>query len=545
MIELGVTLTPEDRVQLEPLLRAIPTSASAFERLHFAVVACLQNGLRDLAAQLVPRAIALEPDQDSPWKNLSYLSFYAGDNLASLRSIRKACRLDPLAPDARARAGLCLLRLGDYAAGAHEFRAGLCLDPSLCGGNLNLGVALNDQLLSREAMISFFREINVYPAAPEAYFNLGNAALGLGCVVDATQYYVTAIQMGLRTAEIFTSSALAHLSCGNFEIGWEHFEQRFLLPEHSYAAKQLAVSKPLVRSESSVSGRVLVWAEQGLGDEIMFGSLINEFASRCDSLLVQLDSRLLPLFRRSFGLNVDFIERGFTPAESLYDMHIPIGGLGRILRPTRESFSSQRGVFLLPDNERAQRMRARLCGESRKFVIGVSWKTTNVDTRIARDIPLSELVAALSRHDVLLVNLQYGEFAEDLQNLQDSGVGEVHHYPGLDTHHDIDGVAALVQACDLVISIGNTVAHIAGAIGKRTFLLLPSPGVRASANRVMPGWRWLADGDTSIWYRTIKIFRCHQGEGWAEVLINLSSACDQLLSGSSHRSSKQKIFITD
>lgn len=533
MIELGIALTSEERAQLAPALRAIPASATVFERCHFVSVACLQHGLDRRAAELIQRAIVLEPNQDSPWKNLSYLFFHAGNYIESLRTIRKACHLDPLAADARARAGLCLLRLGEYPAGAQEFRAGLCLDPVARAANLNLGVALDEQKLGREAMVSLWRETIAYPASPEAYFNLGNAALGLGLVADSAQYYEAAIELGLRTPEILTSSALAHLTCGKFEIGWARFEHRFFLKEHDYAAPQLAVAKPLVRTGSSVSGRILVWAEQGLGDELMFGSLLNEFVSRSDSLLVQLDRRLLPLFRRSFGSNVDFMERGQVPAESLYDMHIPIGGLGRILRPTRESFACHKGVFLLPDHARARQMRSRLCGERRRFIIGISWKTTSSDTRIARDVPLTDLVSALSRQGVLLINLQYGELAEDLQTLRESGIGEVHQYPGLDTHNDIDGVAALAQACDLVVTIGNTVAHVAGAIGKRTFVLLPSPGVRASANRVMPGWRWLADGNTSIWYRTIRIFRCNQGEGWSGVLNDLSCACDELLNSPS------------
>lgn len=532
MINLGLVLTAEQRARLAPALMAIPATATPFERWHLVSLACLQQGFRELAMESILRAISIDPEQDSPWKNLSYVSFHAGEHETSLRAIQKARHLDPLAADTRIRSGLCLLRMGEPASSTLEFRAGLCLDPVFRGGNLNLGVALDEQKLGRQAMDAYFREISAYPASAEAYFNLGNAAFGLGLSQDSVGYYDTAIELGLRTPDVTMSSALAHLSIGNFELGWLRFEDRFGLAEHRYARPQLASKKPMIGSSEPPYGRVLVWAEQGLGDEIMFGSLLGEFAPRADRLLVQLDRRLLPIFRRSFGSEVEFVERGQPPDESLYDMHTPIGSLGRILRPSLKSFSTHNGCFLRPDVERAQAMRSTLIGDSEAFLIGISWMTTSADTRSARSVPLTDLVSVLSRSGVELVSLQYGDVTADLEALRKSGLGDVQCLRGLDTNDDIDGVTALVQACDLVVTIGNTVAHIAGSIGKRAFVLLPQQGIRASANRVMPGWRWLEADGASVWYRSIRLFRCQQDTDWSPVLDGVSSALEALLRGS-------------
>ncbi len=531
MTNLGLVLTAEQRARLAPALQAIPATVSPFERWHLVSLACLKQGFGELATESILRAISIEPEQESPWKNLSYLTFHCSKHENSLRAIRKACHLDPLAADARIRAGLCLLRMSQPESSTLEFRAGLCLDPVIRGGNLNLGVALGEQQLDREAMKAYFREISVYPASSEAYHNLGNAALGLGLLQDSVRFFDAAIELGLRTPDVITSSALAHLTIGNFELGWLRFEERFGLVEYSYARPQLASTKPLVGSSAPPHGRVLVWAEQGLGDEIMFGSLLGEFARRADRLLVQLDRRLLPIFRRSFGSGVEFIERGQPPDESLYDMHTPIGSLGRILRPSLKSFSTHDGCFLLPDVERAQAMRSTLLGNRERFLIGIAWMTTSADTRSARSVPLTALVSALSRDGVELVSLQYGDVTEELETLRKSGLGDIQYLPDLNTNDDIDGVASLAEACDLVVTIGNTVAHIAGSIGKRTFVLLPQQGIRASANRVMPGWRWLeADGST-VWYRSVQLFRCQQDADWSKVLDRVSSALGALLRG--------------
>jgi Tfp pilus assembly protein PilF len=526
---LTTASSAEENARLESAWRSIPSTASPFERWHLFSLACLQQGSNTRAEDAIRRAIVLAPDQDSPWKNLSYLRFHAGEDAVALHSIRKACFLDPCAADARIRAGLCLLRLGEQGAAGFEFRAGLCLEPTIRSGNLNLGVALDEQQLVREAMVSLFREIKVYPDTAAAYVNLGNTSLGMGLVSEAAGYFDTAIDLGLKSPSVLTSSALAHLSCGNFEIGWSRFESRFHLQEHQYALPQLAAKRPLIGPGCPAAGTVLVWAEQGLGDEIMFGSLLTEFAPQCDRLIVQIDKRLLSLFRRSFGPGFDFIERGAVPDESLYDRHLPIGGLGRLLRPTLQSFAGHDGVYLVPDGERVREMRSRLLADGARRVIGISWKTANAETLAARNVAVVDLVAALSRQGVRLVNLQYGHSKEELEAARAAGVGEVWQYPGLDTQNDIDGVAALIQACDLVVSIGNAVAHLSGAVGKRAFVLLPRLGVRAAGNRVMPGWRWLAGGDTSIWYQSIRLFRCSEDRDWGAVLAEVSAALDAFL----------------
>jgi hypothetical protein len=238
---------------------------------------------------------------------------------------------------------------------------------------------------------------------------------------------------------------------------------------------------------------VLVWAEQGVGDEVMFGSMLGEFRGHVGKLLVQLDRRLIPLFKRSLPDDVEFFERGTVVPEDRYDSHIAIGSLGQYLRPTLESFEGKGGKYLWADPERIQAMREWLSVKEGERVIGLSWRSSNPETGAARSLALKDLVKSLQAPGVRFVNLQYGDVSAEIEALErDEGI-TVLQCPGLDTTDDLDGLAALIEACDEVVSIGNATAHLAGALGKKTTVLLPKAR----------SWRWSVVGDCCPWYESI------------------------------------------
>jgi hypothetical protein len=262
-----------------------------------------------------------------------------------------------------------------------------------------------------------------------------------------------------------------------------------------------------------------------VGDEVMFGSMLGEFRGYVGKLLVQLDRRLIPLFKRSLPDDVEFFERGTVVPEDRYDSHIAIGSLGQYLRPTLENFEGKGGKYLWADPERIQSMREWLSVKEGERVIGLSWRSSNPETGAARSLALKDLVKSLQAPGVRFVNLQYGDVSAEIEALErDEGI-QVLQCPGLDTTDDLDGLAALIEACDEVVSIGNATAHLAGALGKKTTVLLPKLGIKATGNKVMPGWRWLGQPETCLWYDSISLTRMKLDEdNWITALDRLADS---------------------
>ena len=271
-------------------------------------------------------------------------------------------------------------------------------------------------------------------------------------------------------------------------------EARFLVSE---AGNENHGAKPVFREQQKCCDRVLVWAEQGVGDEIMFGSMLGDFGKRVGKLLVQMDRRLIPLFRRSLPDEVEFVERGEKVEESRYDSHLAMGSLGLYERPTLESFQGKGGRYLRADEARVKRLRGLMGLRSGERAIGISWRSSNAETGAMRSVGLRELVEALRGEGVRLVNLQYGEVGAEIEGVYEELGERVWACGEVDNREDLDGLAALIEACDEVVSIGNATAHLAGALGKRTRVLLPEA----------PSWRWLAKGHTTPWYGSITLQR--------------------------------------
>ena len=255
-----------------------------------------------------------------------------------------------------------------------------------------------------------------------------------------------------------------------------------------------------------------MWAEQGVGDELMFGTMLKEFGGYCGGLLVEVDRRLLPLYRRSFGSEVQWIERGTEIDESRYDLQIPVGSLGLHLRPSAESFAGHGGGYLVADQERAQRLRASLGVSAEERLVGLSWRSASPKTGIRRSLGLLELIESLRGSGVRFVSLQYGSVGEEIEEVYRRSGVRVLECAQVDNFSDLDGLASLLWACDEVVTVGNATAHLAGSIGKRAHVLLP----------YVAGWRWMHEGDRSYWYNSLTLHRQDATVSWTSVLDKIT-----------------------
>ena len=257
-----------------------------------------------------------------------------------------------------------------------------------------------------------------------------------------------------------------------------------------------------------IDGPLLVSGEQGLGDQILLASMLPDLAARVREVTVEVEPRLVPLFARSFpGLKV--VAREAATFMTVPPLPTPAwASLGRYFRPDWQSFPFRENGYLRCDDDMSARLRARLA-DGRK-VVGLSWSSKGARYGTSKSAQLRDFASVLRLPNCRFVDLQYGDTSAEREAVQrDLGVS-VERLPDIDNRNDIDALASLICACDIVVTVSNTTAHLAGALGKETYLIVPSGRGRM--------WFWFRDRDDSPFYPRMRLKRKQPGQPWAEIV---------------------------
>jgi len=232
----------------------------------------------------------------------------------------------------------------------------------------------------------------------------------------------------------------------------------------------------------------------------------------------ETDKRLVPLFQRSYP-SVKVVGRGNAPADTEIGpdigAHIPSGSLGRFIRSKAAHFPLARPGYLVADQPRAQALRGTLHMLPGEKLVGISWVSKNIKFGESKSISLSAWAGILRTPGLRFVDLQYGDTAAERAKVaQEFGI-KVEHIEGLDLREDIDGVAALTAACDLVVTVSNTAAHIAGALGKPVWILVPAG--------IGKFWYWGHEGVSTPWYPSATLIRQGNQYDWTPELADVAA----------------------
>jgi len=497
--------------------------------------------------------IARFPDVQKAYWYRGVLLKQCGSFSDAAFSFRFASLLNPKDAAAAYSLAECFWRTDRVEEFADVAKRVFCLEPAFAELCQNLANALFHLGLTRDAMRFYSRVLCLERGGSQTFLGLANcfSALdnfesakaifekglvldphlpscysGIANVLEADRQFGLTVRFHQHaclldsTGQAVWNFALFLLLTKKFEEAWPAYESRWSsdgVPAKWRRGEERARSfgSPRVNSLSECSGRrVLVWAEQGVGDELMFGTMLKEFGGYCGRLLVEVDRRLLPLYRRSFGSEVEWIERGAEVEESRYDLQIPVGSLGLHLRPSVESFAGHGGGYLAADRDRSERLRASLGVSAEERLVGLSWRSASPKTGIRRSLGLLELIEALRGPGVRFVSLQYGSVGEEIEEVYRRSGVRVLECAEVDNFTDLDGLASLLWGCDEVVTVGNATAHLAGSIGKRAHVLLP----------FVAGWRWMHEGERSVWYDSLKLHRQTQRDDWQGVLDSLFGA---------------------
>lgn len=376
----------------------------------------------------------------------------------------------------------------------------------------NRGAGLRALRRFEEALADYDRALAIAPRSANTLNNRGVTLAALGRHRDAVECYDAALRFDPEYARARYNRALSRLMLGDFRDGWLDYEARWKGGESAVSPRPFAV--PAFGEDDWGAGhRVALWTEQGLGDELLFSSLATEFAARGEAFTLEVDRRMVAAFARAHPDWSVVPKEGSAGAFAQCDRHLALGSLGRLFRNTRESFERQPRAFLAADAARAAGFRARIAPAGER-AIGISWRTFQPKRRgyyeLTKSAPLASFMPLAAATGTRLVDLQYGDTTAEREAFAREG-GRLEHLADLDLFNDVDGLLALIEACDVVVTTSNVTAHLAGAIGKRTLL------VYLAANPPFHYWVPTAAG-RSPWYPSVEIVTSPALDTWSRVI---------------------------
>ncbi len=376
----------------------------------------------------------------------------------------------------------------------------------------NRGVALFTLSRFEDAIASFRHALALKPTLAEAHNNLGNVLMKVGDTLNAAAHYTQATILKPDYAEAHFNNALPLLTNGDLAEGWKEFEWRWQCRDFKYP--RTTFPHPQWQGEALGEGKLLLWGEQGLGDEVLYSSMVGDLLDRGITVIWECATRLMPLVQRAFP-GVQAVPRGAPTHPATLDpairAQISIASLGQYLRRDFASFPASRCSYFRADDARAQDYRQRLLGENKTRLIGVSWFSKNPEFGMHKTSRLEDWtpIWKAAGENTQFVDLQYGNTTAERAAAAAAGLN-LAHLPDLDLFSDIDGLASLLAACDMVITVSNTTAHLAGALGIPTWVMIPAGHGQM--------WYWGAGQMGSMWYPSATVFKQQRLDDWDEVI---------------------------
>ncbi|MBK6851617.1 MAG: tetratricopeptide repeat protein [Burkholderiales bacterium] len=496
---------------------------SETSQVHMEIAQC-KLAAADLQAAIdaIQVALAFDGSNGGAWLLLGDYKRRSDDHSAAQEAYRRATTMLESNQDT-ARAwfllGQSMLYKGEIAAAKEAFETSLNLEPNLIDSHVGLGnVALwadDEQEAVRRFEYAFARMPN---PGRLLSLNLGSAYQSCGRRDEAYQAFNRVLHEHPTDATARWYVCQLDLQLCRWEAGWRNYPSRFQAGATPYRP---AVFKSW-SGQIAKNDVLLVSSDEGLGDEIMYASCFADAATRVGHLVLECDPRLSALFRRSFpectvvGTMREEHSRWLDGVRAP-NWQIPSGQLPEIFRRSDSAFPFHHG-YLKPDPHRTAIWKSLLTerlGQGLK--VGISWRGGSVKTRMrARSLPAASWGEILSVPGVKFVNLQYGDYTQELAAINYLHGNCVHDFH-LD-NADYDDTAALVSALDLVVTVCTAVVHLAGALGQPVWILAP----------LSPGWRYTAERSTMPWYPSSRIFRQHTWGDWSAPCQELSAALAEL-----------------
>jgi len=473
-----------------------------------------ESGDIETAVLLVQRAIQIAPLTAYYHNLLGRIQCQAGRMVEAERSLRRAIEIDPNLAEAQFNLGAVYQAAENTAAAADCFQRALKLDPD----NVTVLIRLGNLLLAQkneESVRHFERAVQIDPARADARACLVLAYLAMAALQSDRRdsrkmfdFYARALAIQPDHVEAHWNLSNELLRYGNFAQGWKEYEWRWKWPQ--FTSRRRNFRQPLWRGAPLNGERILLHAEQGLGDAIQFVRYAPLVAARGGKVLLEVDRSLHRLVSRMPGLE-QLLIAGETLPE--FDTHCPLMSLPLAFETTVETIPAS-VPYIRVDPEHQAIWRKRIEGDG--FNVGLVWAGNPAHTRDRRrSIGLKSFAPLAQAKGVRLFSLQKGLGAEEAAR-RPADITLIDWTGSID---DFADTAAIISEMHLVITVDTSVAHLAGAMGKPVWILVPWPS----------DWRWMLDREDSLWYPTARLFRQTEPGKWEPVIEKLIGEFFQII----------------
>ena len=491
------------------------------ESVHLLGLIAHQNGKLGEAIEHLRRAVKLGPQVALYHANLGEMLRLAGRPKLAAEAARRAIAIEPNLTSAWSNLGVALYELKDYEEAARAQRKAIATNPNFAEAHSNLGNALHALRRFDEAIAAYRRAIELKGDYADAWANLGTTLHHGGHFEEGIAALRRAIALAPHHANAHSGLGILLLMRGDLAEGWDEYEWRLRSTER----KGPRFPEMPWQGQSLIGKHIYVQAEQGFGDTLQFARYLSLLAARTGKVTVRVHQQIVRLLRESLPAAITVLGDRGDPAP--YQCDAVLLSLPRLLKTRLETIPADVPYLRAPHDE-TERWKARVSGMA-GVKVGIVWAGNPEhvnDHRRSIDIGLLEPLLAV--RGASFASLQVGPRAADLKNRWRGQKGKADKPPieyFSTPFNDFVDSACAVSALDLVITVDTSVAHLAGALGKPVWVMLPD----------VTDWRWMLGREDNPWYPTMRLFRQSRGGQWPDVIARVAKELKAVVRGDAVR----------
>ena len=466
-----------------------------------------------MARETLESGLIKIPDSFALSLRLAFVLCIIGRATEALDQLNRLLLLYPESAEVYDLRGLACMRLGNIELAISSLRKALDLDQRCVSAYVNMGSALRLKGCLKDALKWFYDAINLDENNKEAYNNIGITYLGMNDLEGAEESLNTALRIDPDFAEAHFNLGRVLLMAEKFSEGWQHSEWRWLCSD--FPSRKREFVQKTWDGENLKGKIILVWGEQGIGDEIMFASTLPELIKQSKNVIIECNERLVSIYNRSFKA-ATVVARKNPPDRTLEDcnadVEIALGSISKHYRRTLDSFPSRSNGYLKPDPILTAELKSKYTNLGTGLRVGISWRSGNLILGHERSIPIAFWRELLSTPNCHFINLQYGDIEKDLRVASEEFGINIYRDESIDPLRSAEDWFAQIAALDHVISIDNSTIQVSGSLGIPTWALISSA----------PEWRFGLSRSDHLWHSSLRIFRQQNTNGWAPLMSEVS-----------------------
>jgi len=502
--------------------------------LHNLYVIFLKKNFLNKALDLIEKIIKIDCNHYEALRDKAYIFYLKGNTKNAIEAIEKAlkandkevfglnvkglillgnCKIKEAArifenailinnnyPDSYNNLGKCFYELENLESAFQNFKKAFRINPQFDLAIINIAnvLSLKDKNI---AAINFYNKaLKINPGKIKLYANIAICYCRLKDFENAKKYYSKASDLLPKDYDLHLSFAYLLLYYKQYSKAWKLFESRLLIPRIKKMNLTHDVVKDKLIKEDYIkkTDKILIIREQGVGDEILFSSMYNDLLEKFKYVKIETDKRLKKIFKRSFKRDVFYSFGHFSSKKkeiNNFDKIIYAGSLTKYFRQTEESFTSP--PYLTTNESKDAEIKNQIIKLGLKSKIGISWRSVvNIYGKL-KSLQIQDFEPIFSKNRTV-INLQYGEVLDEINRANKTGM-DIFTFKGIDLFNDFESCLSILKNLDVFVTVSNSTAHIAGALGVPTIVICPK---KASTY-----YYWDYDNRLTPWYKSIRVVK--------------------------------------